>query len=147
MIKTNARDDGKGLTSYWVRDDPDKYSIKEDKNGFILPCTPSHSLRILNNYMRTDILRLVHMQVHEYKNLQPEQSPLTYLIKSINDVIHTVVEEGNLELIELTQNPFHHHPTFEFESSTDAEHDIKLMKFHLNALQKIQKELDEDEFS
>ncbi|RLV57827.1 hypothetical protein D5018_20495 [Parashewanella curva] len=143
-IKTNARSDEKGLTSYWVRYDPDKYSIKEDKNGFVTPCSPSHSLQMLNNYMRTDLLQLIHVQIHKFKELQLNQSPLVYLINSLSDVIKLVSKKGQLLMDTVCQNPFHHHPIFDLEPSTDSEHDIKLMRFHLNELKKIQMELDDD---
>lgn len=39
----------------------------EDRMGFAVPVSPGHSLLLLNNYMRTDLLLGIHRHVNRMK--------------------------------------------------------------------------------
>ncbi|MER9202932.1 hypothetical protein NKH74_27715 [Mesorhizobium sp. M0933] len=101
----------------------------EDKMGFAAPVTPAHSLRLLNNYMRTDLLRHIHLHVHQMKDGNEPGSPLHYLAKSLERVVRAY---DGLNLFEcVTRNPFHIDPDYEFDPEQDYLHDLKLMRHHL----------------
>ncbi len=51
------------------------------------PCSPGHSLGMLNDNMRTDILRSVHQGIEERREHRGQKSPLEILIESIEDTL------------------------------------------------------------
>jgi hypothetical protein len=59
----------------------------EDRQGFAVPVSPSHSLLLLNNYMRTDLLLGIHRHVHRVKEQNPAGSPIHHLADSIAHVV------------------------------------------------------------
>lgn len=101
----------------------------EDKMGFSVPVSPSHSLQLLNRYMRTDLLRSLHHHIHCMKDNAEPGSPLHYLAKSLKLVIESFDGVNIFECVE--RNPFHIDPGYEFDAEKDYLHDIKLMKHHL----------------
>lgn len=42
------------------------------------PCSPGHCLGMLNEYMRTDMLRRVHQAIHARLDQRGARSPLLY---------------------------------------------------------------------
>tara|TARA_B100000745_G_scaffold286884_1_gene223129 strand:+ start:269 stop:865 length:597 start_codon:yes stop_codon:yes gene_type:complete len=130
------------LRSFWIRRDPDKYTPEEDKGGFLTPSSPGHSLKLLNSYMRTDLLKFIHGNVYKRKDAFPEQSPLNYLVGAINDVLASWKESNLFECF--NKNPYHINPDFDFDAEEDFSHDIKLMTFHLKALRRTLKEIEKD---
>ena len=141
-LKTNGvRSDG-GMRSFWVRLDPNQYTPEEDKGGFLTPCSPGHGLKLLNSYMRTDLLKFIHGNVHRRKNVHPEQSPLKHLIGAINDVLASWKGTNLFECF--SENPFHINTGFEFDADLDFNHDIDLMMFHLKALRRTLKRIKQD---
>lgn len=62
---------------------------QEDKMGFAVPKTPAHSLMLLNSYMRTDMLRHIHLRLHQMRDGNEPGSPLHHLAKSLDLVINT----------------------------------------------------------
>ncbi len=82
------------------------------------PCSPGHCLGMLNNNMRTDILRGVHEGIEKRKDQRGKKSPLVMLIESIKEVLE-VYEGSNLfEVIEA--NPFNADPScYRFDPKPD----------------------------
>lgn len=97
--------------------------------GFADPVSPSDSLRLLNNYMRTDLLRHIHLHVHQLRDKKAPGSPLHQLAKSLERVIGAYDGVNLFECV--TRNPFHIDPDYEFHPEQDYLHDIRLMKHHL----------------
>ncbi|NLS21387.1 hypothetical protein HGP16_33405 [Rhizobium sp. P40RR-XXII] len=87
----------------------------EDKMGFAVPKTPSHSLMLLNRYMRTDMLQHVHLRLHKMRDEDESGSPLHHLAKSLEQVIDTW---DGINLFEcFTRNHFHIDPDYDFSQS------------------------------
>jgi hypothetical protein len=106
----------------------------EDKMGFAVPKTPTHSLMLLNSYMRTDMLQHIHSRLHKMRDSDRDGSPLHQMAKTLEQVIDTW---GDLNLFEcFTRNPFHIDPDYEFRPEQDYLHDIRLMKHHLKCHRK-----------
>ncbi len=104
------------------------------------PCSPSHCLKMLNDYMRTDILRSVHQRIQARMDQRDKKSPLEILIESIEEVLATF-EGGNLfECV--GPNPFNSDPRYRFHPEPDYQHDIRLLKSQLGSLQEILASLD-----
>ena len=61
----------------------------EDKMGFAVPKTPTHSLMLLNSYMRTDMLQHIHLRLHKMRAEDGPGSPLHHMAKSLEQVIDT----------------------------------------------------------
>lgn len=112
----------------------------EDKMGFAVPAAPGHSLRLLNNYMRTDLLRPIHQHIHRIRDNKEPGSPLHHLAKSLNLTIESYEDINLFECV--NRNPFHFDPGYEFDAEKDYLHDIKLMKYHLKCHMRTIKELD-----
>lgn len=111
----------------------------EDKMGFAVPKTPTHSLMLLNSYMRTDMLQHIHLRLHKMRAEDGPGSPLHHMAKSLEQVIDTW---GDINLFEcFTRNQFHIDPDYEFRPEQDYPHDIRLMKHHLKCHRKTIKEL------
>ena len=107
--------------------------------GFAVPKTPTHSLMLLNSYMRTDMLQHIHSRLHKMRDSDRDGSPLHQMAKTLEQVIDTW---GDLDLFEcFTRNPFHIDPDYEFRPEQDYLHDIRLMKHHLKSHRKTIKEL------
>ena len=104
------------------------------------PCSPGHCLGMLNDNMRTDILRNVHHGIEFRKDNRDKKSPLEMLIESIEDVLATYEGYNLFELIE--RNPFNANPSYPFDPKSDYQHDIKLLKSQLRSLKKILASLD-----
>lgn len=112
----------------------------EDRMGFAAPVTPAHSLRLLNDYMRTDLLLNVHRHVREMMNQKKRGSPIHHLAKSLDKVIRSY---GAADLFEYVgRNEFHADPNHDFRPEQDYHHDIGLMKHHLQCLKKTIAELN-----
>lgn len=60
--------------------------LPQDKMGFAVPKTPAHSIMLLNSYMRTDMLRHIHLRLHK---MSEPGSPLHHMAKSLDSVINT----------------------------------------------------------
>lgn len=114
----------------------------EDKAGFAIPVSPSHSLRLLNDYMRTDLLRSIHQHIHRMMENpeQQQESPLSHLADSLKLVIESCDDINIMESVD--RNPHHINPGYEFNTEKDYEHDIKLMKHHLKCHKKTIKEIE-----
>ena len=109
--------------------------------GFATPAAPGHSMRLLKNYMRTDLLRSLHERIQRRIDDAVEGSPLNHIADSLAEAIE--ISEINLfEIVE--RNPFHIDPGYEFDQEKDFLHDVELMKHHLNAHKKTLRGLDED---
>ena len=143
-LKTNGTKAEGGMRSFWVRRDPDEYAPKDEKGGFLTPCSPGHSLKLLNNYMRTNLLIFIHGKVLKRKDICARQSPMEHIIGAINDVL-TAWKGTNL-FESFLKNPLHYNPSFDLEAEEDFNHDIKLMMFHLKALRRTLKNIEQDEF-
>lgn len=143
-LKTNRIRAEGGIRNFWVRRDPNEYSPKEDKGGFLIPCSPGHALKLLKNYMRTNLLIFIHGNVHQRKDSCSRQSPLEHIIGAIKDVLTAWKDTRLFECFK--RNPLHYNPSFELESEEDFNHDIKLMSFHLKALCRTLKRIKQDKF-
>lgn len=122
------------------------------------PRSPGHCLGMLNDYMRTDMLRHVHEGVRarmDRQNAKPRgrsrrQSPLAMLIDSIEDVL--AVFDGSNRFERVGPNPFNcdpHYrrpvrglPTHGFQPEAAYRHDIALLKSQLGSLREILASLD-----
>jgi hypothetical protein len=107
--------------------------------GFAVPKTPAHSFMLLNSYVRTDLLRHIHLRLHQMWDTNEPGAPLHQLAKSLERVISTY---GGVDLFEcVTRNSFHIDPDYEFLPEQDYRHDIRLMKHHLKCLTRTIKDL------
>ncbi len=101
----------------------------EDKMGFAVPKTPAHSLMLLNSYMRTNLLPLIHQRLHHIRDANQPGSPLLHLAKSLEQVIRTY---DGINLFEtVTRNLLHIDPDYVLHPENDYLHDMRLMKHHL----------------
>ena len=99
---------------------------EEDKMGFATPVSPAHSLKLLNEYMRTDLLRSIHEKIGHRRDQKYEGSPLKYLADSLAEVIKA---HENLDLFEsVERNPFHIDPSYKFDAENDYHHDIRVVR-------------------
>lgn len=115
----------------------------EDKMGFAVPKTPAHSLMLLNNYMRTDMLQHIHSRLHQMRDSGGGGSPLHHMAKTLEQVIDTW---DGLNLFEcFTRNQLHIDPDYEFRPEQDHLHDIRLMKHHLKCHRKTIAEIHRDD--
>ncbi len=111
----------------------------EDRVGFAVPVSPGHSLLLLNNYMRTDLLLGIHRHVHLMKDRNAPGSPIHYLTES---VAHVVTAYDGINLFEgVARNTLHVDPEFEFCPEQDYAHDIRVMKRHLRCLRRTIRDL------
>ncbi len=113
----------------------------EDKMGFTTPAAPGHSLKLLNNYMRTDLLRFVHEQIQKRIDEKVTGSPLKHIADSLTEVIATY--EGINLFESVGPNPFHIDRGCTFDREKDYLHDIYLMKYHLKAHKRTLRELSD----
>ena len=99
------------------------------------PCSPGHCLSMLNDNMRTDILRSVHQGIYARMGQRGKKSPLEILIESIDEVLVTFGGSNLKESVEPL--PFNVNPHYRFCPEADYQHDIKLLKSQLFSLQEI----------
>ena len=111
------------------------------------PVSPGHCLGMLNDNMRTDMLRYVHEGVRARMDAQDaklrgkpqrearRKSPLEMLIESIEDVLARF--EGTDLFAAVRRNPFNAGPYRRFQPESDYRHDIELLKSQLQALREI----------
>ncbi len=107
---------------------------------FEKPCSPGHCLKMLNDNMRTDILRSVHQRVQARMDQRDQRSPLEILIESIEEVLGTFEGINLFECVE--RNPFNSDPGYRFNPESDYQHDIMLLKSQLGSLREIFESLD-----
>ncbi|KAF0250518.1 MAG: hypothetical protein FD167_92 [bacterium] len=79
------------------------------------PRSPGDSLRILNENMKTDILRYIHEQMHAKNAQKDKKSPLVMLIESIEQVL-ALFATTNL-VSSVSPNPFNIHSRHNFNPS------------------------------
>ena len=115
------------------------------------PCSPGHCLGMLNDNMRTDMLRYVHEGVRARMDAEDakwearprgqlggqsrRKSPLEMLIESIEDVLARF--EGTDLFAAVRRNPFNAGPYRRFQPESDYRHDIELLKSQLGSLREI----------
>ena len=99
------------------------------------PCSPGHCLGMLNDNMRTDILRSVHQFARARMDQRGKKPPLEILIESIEEVLATF--EGSHLVEPVGPNPFNTDPRYRFDPEPDYQHDIQLLKSQLGSLQEI----------
>ena len=104
------------------------------------PCSPGHCLGMLNDHMRTDILRSVHTHIQARRDQRGKQSPLVLLIESIEAVL--LVFEGCTLLAGIGPNPFNTDPRYgtstrRFQAETAYHHDLALLHAQLEGLREL----------
>jgi hypothetical protein len=104
------------------------------------PCSPGHCLKMLNDNMRTDILRNVHQHIKARMDQRAKKSPLKILIESIEEVLGTFEGINLFECVE--RNPFNIDPRYRFNPEPDYKHDIKLLNSQLKSLREILASID-----
>jgi hypothetical protein len=95
---------------------------------------------MLNDNMRTDILRDVHRGIKARMDQRGKKSPLETLIESIEDVLATVEGSNLFECV--GPNPFNSDSLYRFQPELDYRHDIKLLKSQLGTLREMFASLD-----
>lgn len=103
------------------------------------PCSPGHCLGMLNDNMRTDLLRGVHQGVEARMDHRGKKSPLVMLIESIEEVL-AAVKGGQLPA-HLGPNPFNTTPGYRFQPTPDFRHDLRLLTSQLRSLREIRASL------
>jgi hypothetical protein len=112
-----------------TRKDPDTNTPSEDKAGFAEIRSPSHSLQLLNKYVRTDLIILVHGCYHEQKKQSDDKSPLELLRNAI--LIALDMCENKPDICDkLKPSKLHIKHGFALSPQEDYEHDVKLLKYH-----------------
>lgn len=104
------------------------------------PRSPGHCLGMLNDHMRTDMLRRVHQGITTRMDQRGQKSPLAILIESIEDVLTTFVGSNLLESV--GPNPFNTEPSYRFSPESDYRHDVKLLHSQLRSLRALLASLD-----
>ena len=104
---------GKGLKMY-----------EKDKNGFAVPASPGHSLHLLNSYMRTRLLLMVHYQIHQERSSADPGSPLRQLARSLEQI--SSLFQGDIS------------------ADPDIAHDLRLIRHHLTCHRATLEELGPD---
>ncbi|WP_371171616.1 hypothetical protein [Aliiroseovarius sp. 2305UL8-7] len=120
---------------------PQTYVDPKDNDGFAEPMTPSDTMRLLTAYMRTDILSLVQYAVrHLYDTV--DQSPNHSVSTALNEVLKVTVEKTPDQT--LTRNKYHVVEGHRFDALADYAHDLRLMAYHLQHLELIIAEIEEN---
>ena len=101
------------------------------------PCSPGHCLGMLNEYIRTDILRRVHQAIHARLDQRGTRSPLLILIESLEDVLGIFAGDYHMEGIR--PNHFNSDPhycvfTRGFCPEMACQYDLALLQSQLEAL-------------
>lgn len=114
----------------------------DDKMGFVTPAAPGHSMYLLKNYMRSNLLRTLHGEIEDRLEAKTGQSPLNMLI----DSLAVVIEQCQANLFEIVdRNPYHRDPGYQFDQESDFNHDVTLMKFHYAAHSKTLREIQSED--
>ncbi len=95
---------------------------------------------MLNDHMRTDLLRRVHQGITARMDQRGQKSPLAILIESIEEVLTTFANRTLLEAI--GPNPFNIEPSYRFSLESDYRHDVKLLHSQLRSLRALLASLD-----
>jgi hypothetical protein len=95
---------------------------------------------MLNDHMRTDMLRRVHEYIQARMEQRGKKSPLEILIESIEEVLGTF--DGNNLFEDVRLNPFNRDPRYRFHPEPDYHYDITLLKSQLGSLRGILASLD-----
>ena len=106
------------------------------------PCSPGHCLGMLNDNMRTDMLREIHRGIEARMDQRGKKSPLEILVEAMAEVL-AVFEKRNLPE-SVRPNPFNKAPFYRFQPKPDYQHDIALLKSQLESLQEILARLVDD---
>jgi hypothetical protein len=101
------------------------------------PSSPGHCLKILNEHMRTDLLRSLHARLEEGRDGSPGSPPLDSLIESIKWTLASVPRPDNGDSVEV--NPLNLDAVIHGVSTDDQTHDIKLLAKHLLYLEKLKR--------
>lgn len=110
------------------------------------PCSPSHCLGMLNDNMRTDILRNVHEYLLDRKAQNDQRSPLELLLESINHTLGRFKHSRSFEQVE--RNPFNVDENVrQFNLQLDAQHDMKLLRSQRAGLQALYDSISSDYFA
>lgn len=129
-----------GIGANLLRTDTMKDDLApEDLMGFAVPVSPAHSLRLLNDYMRTDLLLSIHRHIRQRIDQKKRGSPLHHLAKSLAYVIGAYDGVNLFECV--ARNQYHINPDDELQPERDYQHDIRLMKHHLKCHRKTIREL------
>ncbi|WP_440993570.1 hypothetical protein [Cysteiniphilum litorale] len=115
-----------------IRKDPDIDTPEKDKAGFTDILSPSHSLQLLNKYIRTNLIILVHGFYHDSKHILDESedsSPLEILNNSIKQVL-TLCQLNPEIYKKLEPSELHIRRGFVLRPKEDFDHDVKLLKHH-----------------
>lgn len=120
---------------------PQTYADPKDNGGFAEPVTPSDTMRLLTAYMRTDILSLVQYAVrHLYDTM--DQSPIYSVVMALDEVLRVTVEKT--PDYTLTRNQYHVVKGHRFDVLADLDHDLRLIGHHLQQLELIIAEIEEN---
>lgn len=96
---------------------------------------------MLNENMRTDILRSVHQRIQVRMDQRDKKSPLEILIESIEEVLGTFEGINLYECVE--HNPFNIDPGYRLNPEPDYNHDFNLLRSQLRSLREILASLSE----
>lgn len=99
------------------------------------PSSPGHCLGMLNDNMRTDMLRHIHRGIEARMEQRGQKSPLEILIEAIEEVLAAF--EGRNLLETIGPNPFNKDPLYRFQPQPDYQHDLALLRSQLGSLQEI----------
>jgi hypothetical protein len=115
---------------------------------FETPSTPAHSLRLLKENMRTEILYYLHERIRAGMNAPEKKPPLFNIIESIQDVLDVFSDTRFYKCV--GRNPYNTEritiPASRFDPEQEARHDIDLLTFHLGFLRKKRAELEESRY-
>jgi hypothetical protein len=100
---------------------------------------------MLNDYMRTDMLRRVHQAIQARLDQRGKRSPLVMLIESLEDVLG--VFAGGHRVEGIGPNPFHSDPHYRISArgfcpETACQHDLALLQSQLEALRELRASID-----
>lgn len=120
---------------------PQTYADPKDDDGFAAPMTPSDTMRLLTAYMRTDILSLVQYAVRQLYDTV-DQSPIYSVAMALNEVLKVTAEKTPDHT--LTRNQYHVVEDHPLDVMTDYAHDLRLIAHHLQHLNLIIAEIEEN---
>lgn len=105
------------------------------------PSSPSHCLQILNENMKTNIILLVHKQMHVKKEQKGKKSLLKMLAESVEEVLGIFQHSNMFEVV--SHNPLNIYSHHNFKAEDAYKHDIKLLKSQLGYLKETLADLDD----
>jgi type IV secretory pathway VirB4 component len=112
--------------------------------NFEIPSTPVHSLQLLKENMRTEILFYLHERIRVGMNAPGKKPPLFNIIESIGDILDVFSDARFSKCV--GRNPYnteHFTVLSRFNPEREARHDIELLAFHLEFLEKKRAELED----